>query len=93
MGASRLLVILTCRPDYDPRKGSKDGFTAVHLDPLETNAADQLVRALLGDDAANAELRALIVERTEGTPLFIEETIRTLGGKRGAPHRAPAATN
>jgi class 3 adenylate cyclase/tetratricopeptide (TPR) repeat protein len=78
IGDSRLLVILTCRPEYDPRKGSKDAFTAVHLDPLETNAADQLVRALLGDHAANAELRALIVERTEGTPLFIEETIRTL---------------
>jgi class 3 adenylate cyclase/tetratricopeptide (TPR) repeat protein len=78
IGNSRLLVILTCRREYDPRKGSKDGFTAIHLDPLETNAADQLVRALLGDDAANAELRALIVDRTEGTPLFIEETIRTL---------------
>jgi class 3 adenylate cyclase/tetratricopeptide (TPR) repeat protein len=78
IGTSRLLVILTCRPEYDPRRGSKDGFTAVPLDPLQTNAADQLVRALLGDDAANAELRALIVERTEGTPLFIEETVRTL---------------
>jgi class 3 adenylate cyclase/tetratricopeptide (TPR) repeat protein len=78
IGDSRLLVILTCRPEYDPRKGSKDGFTSVNLDPLQTNAADLLVRALLGNDAANAELRALIVERTEGTPLFIEETIRTL---------------
>jgi class 3 adenylate cyclase/tetratricopeptide (TPR) repeat protein len=78
MGASRLLVVLTCRPDYDPRRGGKECFTAVHLDALENNAADQLVRALLGNNAANAELRALIVERTEGTPLFIEETIRTL---------------
>jgi len=78
IGATRLLVILTCRPEYDPRRGNKDGFTSIHLDPLQTGAADQLVRALLGNDAANAELRALIVERTEGTPLFIEETIRTL---------------
>jgi class 3 adenylate cyclase/tetratricopeptide (TPR) repeat protein len=78
MGASRLLVILTCRPDYEPRRGSKECFTAIGLDPLESNAADALVRSLLGNNAANAELRALIVERTEGTPLFIEETIRTL---------------
>jgi class 3 adenylate cyclase/tetratricopeptide (TPR) repeat protein len=78
IGASRLFVILTCRPEYDPKWASKDCFTAVDLDPLETNAADELVRALLGNNAANAELRALIVERTEGTPLFIEETIRTL---------------
>ena len=78
IGAGRLFVILTCRLEYDPKWASKDCFTAVHLDPLEANAADQLVRALLGNNAANAELRALIVERTEGTPLFIEETIRTL---------------
>jgi tetratricopeptide (TPR) repeat protein len=53
-------------------------FTEIYLDPLETDAADELVRALLGDNWDNAELRALIVERTEGTPLFIEETVRTL---------------
>jgi tetratricopeptide (TPR) repeat protein len=53
-------------------------FTEVYLDPLEIDAADELVRALLGNKEDNAELRALIVERTEGTPLFIEETIRTL---------------
>ena len=43
-----------------------------------SSAADQLVRALLGDGANNAELRSLIVARTGGTPLFIEETVRTL---------------
>ena len=43
---------------------------------LEAQAADDLVQGLVGD--ANAELRALIVERTDGTPLFIEETVRTL---------------
>jgi class 3 adenylate cyclase/tetratricopeptide (TPR) repeat protein len=78
MGASRLLVTLTCRPDYNPRKGSKECFTAVLLDPLESNAADELVRALLGNDETTEELRALIIERTGGTPLFIEEIIRTL---------------
>ena len=78
MGASRLLVVLTCRPEYEADWESKDCVTRVDLDPLESNAADQLVRSLLGDSAATAELRALIVERTGGTPLFIEETVRTL---------------
>ena len=53
-------------------------FTSLQLEPLGTDAADELVRALLGNAGENAELRALIVERTEGTPLFIEETITTL---------------
>jgi len=73
-----LLLILTCRPEYEHKWGSKDCYTAVHLDPLGRDAADKLVRALLGNDATNEELRALIVQRTEGTPLFIEETVRTL---------------
>ena len=75
---SRLLMILTCRPEYQHKWASKKRYTAVHLDPLEPDAADKLVRTLLGNDPINEELRALIVERTEGTPLFIEETIRTL---------------
>jgi class 3 adenylate cyclase/tetratricopeptide (TPR) repeat protein len=78
MGDSRLLMVLTCRPEYEANWESKVCVTAVNLDPLESNAADQLARALLGNSAANAELRALIVERTGGTPLFMEETIRTL---------------
>jgi len=53
-------------------------FTSLQLDPLGADAADELVRDLLGNTGENAELRALIVARTEGTPLFIEETITTL---------------
>src|SRR6266568_5108044 len=76
--ASRLLVILTCRPEYMHKWANKNCYTAIHLDPLGTDAAAALVRALLGNKERNEELRALIVKRTEGTPLFIEETIRTL---------------
>ena len=78
MAVSHLLVVLTCRPEYEPKWERKDCVTRVHLDPLESKAANQLVRSLLGDSAATAELRALIVGRTGGTPLFIEETVRSL---------------
>ena len=77
ISVSRLFVVLTCRPEYEHKWGSKDCFTSLQLDPLGTEAADELVRALL-HNGDNSELRALIVERTEGTPLFIEETVRTL---------------
>jgi class 3 adenylate cyclase/tetratricopeptide (TPR) repeat protein len=86
MGTSRLLVVLTCRPEYEARWESRDCVTRVELEALESAAADQLVRALLGEGADNAGLRSLIVARTGGTPLFIEETVRTLvesGALRG----------
>ena len=76
IGTARLFVLVTCRPEYDSRWGRKPFFTAINLDRLEAKEADNLVQGLVGD--ANAELRALIVERTDGTPLFIEETVRTL---------------
>src|SRR5712692_805943 len=58
--ASRLLILLTCRPEYEHKWASKSCYTAMHLDPLENDAADALVRVLLGNDATNEELRALI---------------------------------
>lgn len=73
---ARPFVLLTCRPEYEHKWDGRPFFTAINLDPLEVHAADELVQRLVG--GAHDELRALIVERTEGTPLFIEETVRTL---------------
>src|SRR5579864_6476958 len=78
IAGSRLLVILTCRPEYEHKAISERQFMSLHVDPLGTDAADELVRALLGGTEDTAELRRHIVARTEGTPLFIEETIRAL---------------
>jgi tetratricopeptide (TPR) repeat protein len=76
IGKSRLLLLVTCRPEYESKWDGKPFLTAINLERLEAQAADNLVQGLVGD--ANADLRTLIVERTDGTPLFIEETVRTL---------------
>ena len=45
---------------------------------------------LLGSDASLLPLKRLLIERTEGNPLFLEESVRTLAesgelkGSRGA---------
>ena len=69
-------MLVTCRPEYEHKWGGKLFLTAINLEPLEADAANDLVQGLVG--GANAELRALIVERTDGTPLFIEETVKNL---------------
>src|SRR5262249_42792441 len=76
IGKSRLFLLVTCRPEYESKWDGKPFLTAINLERLEAQAADNLVQGLVGD--ANADLRTLIVERTDGTPLFIEETVRTL---------------
>src|SRR5262249_22039857 len=51
-------------------------------------SADELLRVLLGDDPGLAPLQWLLIERTEGNPFFLEESMRALvetGVLTGAP--------
>src|SRR5262249_104447 len=58
--------------------------------------AEELLGALLGPDASLEPLMRVLIQRTEGNPFFLEESVRALvetgalGGERGA-HRLAAA--
>jgi predicted ATPase len=75
-------------------KGSKTYYTQLRLDPLPPARADELLQVLLGDDEGLAPLKHLLIERTEGNPFFLEESVRTLvetqvlRGERGTYHLA-----
>jgi predicted ATPase len=45
---------------------------------LPPESAEELLQALLGDDPDLTALKRLLVERTEGNPFFLEESVRTL---------------
>jgi predicted ATPase len=70
--------------------GSKTYYAQLHLDPLPPESAEALLQALVGDDPSLAPLARTLVERTEGNPFFLEESVRTLvetgvlAGERGA---------
>ena len=57
---------------------SKTYFTQLRLDPLGKESADEMLSALLGNEASLDPLRHLIIERTEGNPFFMEETVQVL---------------
>ena len=83
LGAARLLVVTTTRPPTDPnarkiRWTHRSYSSELRLNPLGPEDADALLGELLGRDAALAELRGEIVQRSEGTPLFLEEIARSL---------------
>ncbi len=50
----------------------------LRLDPLGQEDAQELLTALLGDDAALQPLKRFILEKTEGNPFFIEEIAQAL---------------
>ena len=75
---ARLLLLVNYRPDYRHGWGSKTYYTQVRLDPLPPASADTFLQALLGDDPSLAPLTPLLIQRTEGNPFFLEESVRTL---------------
>jgi predicted ATPase len=89
---ARLLLLVNYRPEYQHGWGSETSYAQLRLDPLPAVSADELLQALLGDDASLQPLIPLLITRTAGNPFFLKESVRTLvetgvlGGKPGAYH-------
>jgi class 3 adenylate cyclase/predicted ATPase len=75
---AQLLLLVNYRPEYNHGWGSKTYYTQLRLDPLPPESADAFLQALLGDDPSLEPLKKLLIERTEGNPFFLEESVRTL---------------
>ena len=96
---ARMLLLVNYRPEYQHTWGSKTYYRQLRLDALPSATADELLQVLLGSDPSLGPLKRLLIERTEGNPFFLEESVRTLietGVLEGASGvyrvtRAPAA--
>ena len=95
---ARLLLLANYRPEYQHLWGSKTYYRQLRIDPLPAESADDLLTSLLGTDTSLDALKRTLIERTEGNPLFLEESVRTLVetkaliGERGAYRLAHDAT-
>src|SRR5215510_3534667 len=91
---ARLLLLVNYRPEYQHGWGSKTYYTQLRLDPCPEASADTLLQALLGPDPGLGPLTQRLIDRTQGNPFFLEESVRTLvetgvlSGERGAYHLA-----
>ena len=72
------LLLVNYRPEYTHPWGSKTYYTQLRLDPLGKESASEMLSALVGDAPELVPLKRLILERTQGTPLFMEELVRAL---------------
>src|SRR6516162_1458986 len=76
--AARLLLLVNYRPEYRHGWGNKTYYSQLRLDPLPPETAGELLQALVGDDGTLSPLKRFLIERTEGNPFFLEESVRTL---------------
>jgi len=87
---ARILLLVNYRPEYQHSWGSKTFYMQLRIDPLPPESANELLQALLGDDAGLQPLKQILIARTEGNPFFLEESVHTLVetkalvGERGA---------
>ena len=77
-----LLVLLMYRPTLEPDTlgTSRAPHTAIEVTPLSRSDSDDLLAAWFGDSTHlfPDRLRALILERAGGNPLYLEEVVRAL---------------
>jgi tetratricopeptide (TPR) repeat protein len=94
-----LLLLVNYRPEYQHAWGGRTYYTQVRIDPLPPASAGELLQALLGTHGQLEPLTQLLIERTEGNPFFLEESVRTLietrvlAGERGAYRLATSLTD
>jgi class 3 adenylate cyclase len=90
LAGTPVLLLTTYRPGYAVRWAAKTYYTQIALDRLTRQAVEELLQALLGTDPRIVSLKQLLMERTEGNPFFLEESVRmlakslVLAGARGA---------
>jgi class 3 adenylate cyclase/tetratricopeptide (TPR) repeat protein len=77
-----LLILCLARPELlDVRPGWGGGrvrSTAIELEPLGREDSEALADALLEEHQVTGKMRARLLDKAEGNPLFVEETVRML---------------
>src|SRR5262249_29598563 len=78
VASDRILLLVNCRPEYRPEWEQKTYYTQLRLAPLGKDEAEELLTSLVGTDGSLTIVKRLILEKTEGTPFFMEEVVQTL---------------
>jgi class 3 adenylate cyclase/tetratricopeptide (TPR) repeat protein len=75
---ARILLLVSCRPEYRHGWAGKTYYTQVRIDPLAPEIAGEMLNALVGTDRALEPLKRFLIEKTGGIPFFLEESVRAL---------------
>jgi class 3 adenylate cyclase/tetratricopeptide (TPR) repeat protein len=75
---ARVLLLASYRSEHRPQWRERPHCGEVKLEPLSSGSAEALLEEVLGPTAEMQPLTRLLVERTGGNALFLEESVRTL---------------
>ena len=75
---TRLLVLLTFRPEFLPPWGNRSHLSQMTLSRLGRPQVEAMVERVTGGKALPSEVVEQIVAKTDGVPLFVEELTKTV---------------
>ncbi len=89
----RALLIVTFRPEFEPRWIGRPYVTALTLNRLAEREVGAMIDGVIGNIVLPASIRQDIIERTDGIPLFVEEMTKAVleAGSEGAAIQVAAA--
>ena len=76
--AASILLLVNYRPEYRHGWTGKAFYRQLRIDTLPPETAEELLQELIGGGPALGPLKRLLIERTDGNPFFLEETVRAL---------------
>jgi predicted ATPase len=75
---TRLLMVLTCRPEFRPPWPPRSYVTPLTLSRLIRQQIEEMVLRVTGGKPLPAAVVQQIVAKTDGIPLFVEELVKTI---------------
>jgi class 3 adenylate cyclase/predicted ATPase len=75
---TRLLMVLTCRPEFRPPWTPRSYVTPLTLSRLTRQQIEAMVLRVTGGKPLPTEVLQQIVAKTDGIPLFVEELVKTI---------------
>src|SRR5215475_6252064 len=73
-----ILVLLTCRPYFQPAWHHRSYITEMTLNHLSHTQVEQIVTGVTDGKTFPATVLQQIIEKTDGVPLFVEEITKSL---------------
>jgi len=70
---TRMLALLTFRPEFTPPWGSRAYLSQLTLGRLDRTQVGEMVERVTGGKGLSAELVQQVIAKTDGVPLFVEE--------------------
>ena len=73
-----MLLIVTCRPEFEPPWIGRPHVTALTINRWAERDIDAMIDGVVGNKDLPASIRQDIIERSDGIPLFVEEMTKAV---------------